>query len=917
MFPLMQSGWAAHVAARARAAVVPLAISLTVTALVAGGAPAWAQPAAAGQAAPARTGALRVTVLDPSSAIIIGATVRATAPDGTVVETVTDDKGEANLVVPQGELVLDVTSAGFNPQVIDKVRVRGGTTRREVTLTIAAMLEEVTVARDPNVSASDPRGDAFSTALTKEQIDQLPDDEDELEQALLAMAGPGATMRINGLRSGGMPPKSQIRDIRFRRNMYAADTHESGFFMIDITTQPGTRGFRSSVNATYRDDQLNARNALATKKVDEQARRGQFSIDGPLWKGKTSFELNVDAMNQYDSRTILVATPGGYQQDTISRPTDRANVRLGVDHALSKTHTLRANFERRSTDNDMLGVGEFDLATRAYARTMDNTQLYFRERGPIAKNMLNEFRLRIQWQDTDTVPASLDRAIRVNGAFNSGGAQTQGRRKSTEIEFGHDIDVNRGKHNMRFGSLLERNSYDSSDIRNAQGTFTFSSLADYEAGRPTTYTQRIGDPQVGYNYWTAGLYAQDDVRVRKDLTLSLGIRQEWQSYVDSTINLAPRVGIAWSPLKSGNVSVTGGAGIFYDWLDANTYEETLQVDGVRVQDIIVRNPSYPDVSNGGVLQVLPSGRYEIADGVDMPRLWQASLGVERRMGAMGRLNVSYRYREGTDELRGRNMNAPVAGVRPDPSLGNVIQVQSIGRSQAHQVVVGINAAHPKQLFFVAGNYTLSFAKDDGESAFALPANNLAPDEWSVSRNDVRHRLGGFFNLRLPKGLRLGSNVRIESAAPYTITTGFDDNGDSVFNDRPAGVARNSERGSAVVDMSLRLSWQKGFGKKANAVPAVPGAPGGPGGGPGGGGPVVMRGGDGPGGGGFGGRGGGGGGGGGARDSLVSVEVFANASNVLNRANYSGYSGVLTSPLFGQPTTAQSPRRIELGMRVSF
>lgn len=238
------------------------------------------------------------------------------------------------------------------------------------------------------------------------------------------------------------------------------------------------------------------------------------------------------------------------------------------------------------------------------------------------------------------------------------------------------MNVNRGKHNMRFGSLLERNSYDSSDIRNAQGTFTFSSLADYEAGRPTTYTQRIGDPQVGYNYWTAGLYAQDDVRVRKDLTLSLGIRQEWQSYVDSTINLAPRVGIAWSPLKSGNVSVTGGAGIFYDWLDANTYEETLQVDGVRVQDIIVRNPSYPDVSNGGVLQVLPSGRYEIADGVDMPRLWQASLGVERRMGAMGRLNVSYRYREGTDELRGRNMNAPVAGVRPDPSLGNVIQVPS-------------------------------------------------------------------------------------------------------------------------------------------------------------------------------------------------------------------------------------------------
>ena len=137
----------------------------------------------------------------------------------------------------------------------------------------------------------------------------------------------------------------------------------------------------------------------------------------------------------------------------------------------------------------------------------------------------------------------------------------------------------------------------------------------------------------------------------------------------------------------------------------------------------------------------------------------------------------------------------------------------------------------------------------------------------------------------------------------------------MFNDRPVGVKRNSERGAAVMDASLRLSWQKGFGKKATTG-TVEGGPGGPGGGPGrgpggpgGGGGPMMRGGDG--GGGFGGRGGG------AGDSLVSIEVFANASNVFNRANYSGYSGVLTSPLFGQPTTAQAPRRIELGMRVSF
>ena len=355
----------AHVVARCALLIV------VVLALGASAGAAYAQSPTA-----SRVATLRVTVLDQSGAIIIGATVRATAPDGTIVESVTDDKGEANLAVAQGEYLLDVSSAGFNAAHVEQVRVRSGTTRREVTLSIAAMLEQVTVGRDPGVSASDPRGDAFSTALTEDQVDQLPDDPDEMEEALMAMAGPGATMRINGLRSGGMPPKSQIREIRFRRNAYAADTHESGFFSIDITTQPGTRGFRSSVNVTYRGDNLSARNALAPEKVDEESTRGQFSIDGPLWKGKTSFELNVDGLSQFDSRTILVATPSGNVQDVIRRPTDRANVRLGIDQALTKTHTLRANFERRATNNEMLGVGEFDLESRAYSREMRDTQLY-------------------------------------------------------------------------------------------------------------------------------------------------------------------------------------------------------------------------------------------------------------------------------------------------------------------------------------------------------------------------------------------------------------------------------------------------------------------------------------------------------------------------------------------------------------
>ena len=121
------------------------------------------------------------------------------------------------------------------------VRLRPGENRREVKLAIAKLAETVDVGRDPRERASDPRSDAFATVLGQAQIDELPDDPDEMEQVLKDMAGPGAVLRVNGFRGGRLPPKDQIQQIRFRRNMFAADTHEAGFVSVDITTKPGTR----------------------------------------------------------------------------------------------------------------------------------------------------------------------------------------------------------------------------------------------------------------------------------------------------------------------------------------------------------------------------------------------------------------------------------------------------------------------------------------------------------------------------------------------------------------------------------------------------------------------------------------------------------------------------------------------------
>ena len=93
----------------------------------------------------------------------------------------------------------------------------------------------------------------------------------QLEQ----MAGPGAVLRVNGFSGGRLPPKSQIAEIRFRFDPYSAENHEAGFPRVDIRTRPGNGNWRNNATATFRDESLNARNAFATEKPPEQARRYQ------------------------------------------------------------------------------------------------------------------------------------------------------------------------------------------------------------------------------------------------------------------------------------------------------------------------------------------------------------------------------------------------------------------------------------------------------------------------------------------------------------------------------------------------------------------------------------------------------------------------------------------------------------------
>ena len=82
--------------------------------------------------------------------------------------------------------------------------------------------------------------------------------------------------------------------------------------------------------------------------------------------------------------------------------------------------------------------------------------------------------------------------------------------------------------------------------------------------------------------------------MRKNLTLSPGVRYEVQTHLSDYNNFGPRFGVTWAPFKSGRTTLRASAGIFYDWFSAGTYEQTLRVDGFRQQELNIVNPSFPE-----------------------------------------------------------------------------------------------------------------------------------------------------------------------------------------------------------------------------------------------------------------------------------------------------------------------------------
>jgi hypothetical protein len=852
-------------------------------------------------------GTLRVTVVDPSGAVIVGAMVTVTgaepATTAPAIDPVTSaDTGVATLSgLAPGRYNVQAEFPGFETRLIKDVRVRAGDNRQVAVLPLPKLEASVTVSQDKQEAAAD-RGRSFGTVLTRDEIEALSDDPATLQQQLQDMAGPGAVIRIDGFEGGALPAKAQIRSIRISRDQFAAEYHTAGGVYIEVITQPGLGPVRYNTSVQFRDGGLSGRSPFVPVKGPEGSAQGGFGIGGTLIKEKSSFNINVYGINSYDTPNLNAALPTGTQALALGLKTPRNNLFVNgqMDYALTLDQTLRFGYNLSRFTNNNLGIGGYDEPERAYSAESNTNTVRVQHFGPLGRRAVTRTRLQLIWSDTKSISATEAPTIRVLDAFTSGGAQLSGGDHARTIDFGSDLDYVLGKNSLRMGMLINGGWYHSDSSSNYLGTYTFDNLQAYLANRPSNYTRRLGDPNISYQNLQAGFYFQDDIRVRKNLTLSPGVRYEAQAHVHEYNNVGPRFGVTWAPFTSGTTTLRGSAGIFYDWLSTGTYDQVLRVDGVRQQELNVIDPSFPSSGDLGI--VPPVNRYLLGGLYELPQTTRFSAGIEQGVGKLVRVVTTYSYQRGSRQSRGFNLNPPVNGLRQDPDFANIVEVASDAASRQHQLQVDSNInpgamlpdfkgpriSFKRTTLFV--NYALSRLQNNSDGPFSIPSTGDLSAEWGPAANDIRNRLNINLNNQIVRNLLVGLNVNASNGPAYTLLTGRDDNADGVFNDRPAGVGRNTLRASGQTTINTYVAYQFAFGRTASLPPGI--------GVFGGGGAAQVRTFD-------------------QGTARYRLQLYVQAQNLTNESNYLGYSGTLTSPFFGKPTSVRGMRKIDVGLNLNF
>jgi hypothetical protein len=416
---------------------------------------------------------------------------------------------------------------------------------------------------------------------------------------------------------------------------------------------------------------------------------------------------------------------------------------------------------------------------------------------------------------------------------------------------------------------LSRRSWE--DHSNRVGTYNFSSLMDYDANTPYSFTQQEGVGRAVFWMNEIGAFISDQIQIRPNLQASVGLRYDWQTYFKSFHDFAPRFSVAYSPGNRKTV-LRAGAGTFYDRSGAQPMADLKRYNGIILRQFTLLNPTYPSPYPPNTdPATLPTNLVQLANGTRIPYVIHYSVGAERQLRKGLTVAATYRGTTGVALFRSRDVNAPLPPsyqVGPDPNLGVVRQIESESRQIGNALDLSLSSNASRWLSGLA-QYTFSHTNNNTGGIAWFPANQYSlQGEYGRANFDQRHRFNLLGTINDDHWLNLGVGARLYSGTPYTETSGNDTFHTGILNARPPGINRNTLESGGNLQFDLRWSHDLLSRRKTAEKP-------------------------------------------------FSFSLAVDAFNITNRTNYTSYVGNVQSSFFEQPTAALPARRLQFTGRIKF
>ena len=902
------------------------------------------------------SGTLSGRVQDAQGAVVSGVTVTATHLETNHQLTTTSD-AEGRYRFPYlrtGDYALKFEAQGFETMTKQLTVLVGQTLDLPIKLTVAGLTAQVDIG-GTDVPIVETVRTQITETIRPREINELPlNGRNFLDLALLipgvsptntgsnqrfaeTSAVPGQGISVAGQRNlynsfivdgvsanddaadltGTYYSEEVIDQFQIVTSGGIAEFGRTSGGVVNILTKSGTNDWRGGLYGFIRNQRFDARNPIApTKDLLTQAQYGG-TISGPVRRDRTFFFSNFEQTRRNYS-TVITIDPatvdsinnrlravnyGGQLISTGVVPAsfDTTNFFTRIDHNINSRNQLSARYSLYHINAvNSRNVGGLNAVSRGTGLNDTDQTVQVSNVTTFNARTLNEARFQYTNSRLDApVNDTVGPAIGISGIANLGIATFSPQGRDINLfEAVDNVSTQRGAHMFKAGGNFLYNRVNIFFPGALEGVYQFTSMSNFLSGNYLSFQQAFGVPSQFQSNPNVGVFAQDEWRVRPDLTINAGLRYDLQFLPDpiqtDTDNLSPRLGIVYAPGDRKTV-IRASYGLYYDRLPMRATSNALQRDGSKyiVVQLSPGQPGAPVFPN--ILSVQPAtlptkpNITRIDPDIESSYSQQANLQIERELPGNAVVSVGYLHVRGLHLILSRNVNVPTvpasAGIpnlgRPDPNWGNIARFESSGKSNYDGMVVSYNQRATRWASLRV-SYTLSKTIDDaGNFFFSSVQNNFdINDDRGLSDNDQRHRLVISGSLEAPEqnkatgfqrflnGFQLGYIFTYASRLPFNVLVGSDRNFDTNNNDRPLGVGRNTGRGFDFASLDLRLSRRFELTER------------------------------------------------------VDLQLLAEGFNVLNRSNLgipnnTFGSGVQPLPRFGQPTAAFDPRQFQFGMKVSF